>query len=32
MNLGKNLHEVHLDVKMRVLLSMDMPTVLLTIG
>ena len=32
MNLGKNLHEVHLNVKMRVLLFVDTPTVLLTIG
>ena len=32
MNLGKNLREVHLNVKMRVLLFVDMPTVLLTIG
>ena len=32
MNLRKNLHEVHLNVKMWVLLFVDMPTVLLTIG
>ena len=32
MNLGKNLCEVHLNVKMWVLLFVDMPTVLLTIG
>ena len=32
MNLGKNLHEVHLNVKMWVLLFVDMLTVLLTIG
>ena len=32
MNLGKNLYEVHLNVKMLVLLFVDMPTVLLTIG
>ena len=32
MNLGKNLREVHLNVKMQVLLSVDMPTVLLTIA
>ena len=32
MNFGKNLHEVHLNVKMRVLLFVDTPTVLLTIG
>ena len=32
MNLGKNLREVHLNVKMWVLLFVDMPTVLLTIG
>ena len=32
MNLGKNLHEVHLNVKMWVLLFVDTPTVLLTIG
>ena len=32
MNLGKNLLEVHLNVKMRVLLFVNMPTVLLTIG
>ena len=32
MNLGKNLREVHLNVKMRVLLFMDTPTVLLTVG
>ena len=32
MNLGKDLREVHLNVKMWVLLFVDMPTVLLTIG
>ena len=32
MNLGKNLREVHLNVKMWVLLFVDMPTVVLTIG
>ena len=32
MNLGKNLHEVHLNVNMWVLLFVDTPTVLLTIG
>ena len=32
MNLHKNLCEVHLNVKMWVLLFVDMPTVLLTIG
>ena len=32
MNLGKNLREVHLNVKMQVLLFMDTLTVLLTIG
>ena len=32
MNLGKNLREVHLNVKMWVLLFVDTPTVLLTIG
>ena len=32
MNLDKNLREVHLNVKMWVLLFVDTPTVLLTIG
>ena len=32
MNLGKNLREVHLNVKMWVLLFVDTLTVLLTIG